>query len=131
MLRQRDITLTVPEDLYQRVERAASTMQRNVVDVMVETLTSAFAPYPKNPQRDAMETEISAYEAMHKKLVSRFLGQYVATYQGELVDHDVDPVALHQRITNKYPGKTVLCRKVQEEAAPVIHIRSPRLEGQP
>ena len=128
MLRQRDITLSVPEDLYQRVERAASIMERNVSDVMVETLASAFAVYPRNPRRDAMEAEISAYEAMHAYLLKEFSGQYVAIYQGELVDHDVDPVALHERVTSRYPGKTVMCRKVQTEAAPLIHFRSPRHE---
>jgi predicted transcriptional regulator len=130
MLKQRDVTLSVPEDLYQRVERVASTMQRNVIDVMVETIAAAFTPYPEDPQRAAMEAEISAYEAMHTELLKAYLGQYVAIYQGKLVDFDGDPVALHQRIALTYPGKTVLSRKVQKDAAPVIHIRSPRLERQ-
>lgn len=128
MLRQRHITLSIPEDLYRRVERAATTMERDVGDVMVETLASAFALYPKNPQRDAMEAEINAYEAMHPMLRREFSGQYVAIYQGEVVDHDIDPVALHERIMSRYPDKIVLCRKVQEDPAPLIHIRSPRLE---
>ena len=75
-----------------------------------------------------MDAEIAAYEAMHGELVKKFLGQYVAIYQGRLVDHDDDPVVLHQRIEKHYPATTVLSRKVQKEAVPVLHMRSPRLE---
>ncbi len=131
MLSQRDVTLSVPEDLYRRVERVASTMRRNVIDVMVDTLAAAFTPYPENPQRLAMKTEIAAYEAMHAELVNVYLGQYVAIYQGQVIDHDFDPVALHQRLAAQYAGKVVLSRKVQEDAIPVLQMRSPRLERLP
>ncbi len=131
MYRQRDITLSVPEDIYQRVELVASATHRKVMDVMVDTITAAFTPYPENLQRGAMKTEIAAYEAMHAELAKQFLGQYVAIYQGKLIDHDVDPFALHQRIVEQYAGKVVLSRKVQQQAAPVLHMRSPRLERLP
>lgn len=128
---QKEITLSVPEDIYWQVERVASATRRDVVDVMLDTLAHAFTPYPENPKRAAMKTEIAGYEAMHAELVKRFLGQYVAIYQGRLVDQDADPVALHRRITANYAGKVVLSRKVQQEAAPVLHMRSPRLERLP
>lgn len=128
MLGQRTITVAVPEDLYRRVARVASTTHRDVVDVILETITAALTPFPVNPQRGAMDAEIVAYEAMHGELVEQFLGQYVAIYQGELIDRDVDPVILHQRLEEHYPGKIVLCRKVQKEATPVLNMRSPRIE---
>lgn len=131
MYKQRDITLTVPEDIYQRVEGVASATHRKVKDVMMDTIAAAFSPYPENPQRGAMKAEIAAYEAMHVELVKQYLGQYVAMHQGRLIDHDVDPVALHQRIAEKYAGKVVLSRKVQKDAAPVLHMRSPRLAQMP
>jgi hypothetical protein len=59
---------------------------------------------------------------MHSELVRQFLGQYVAIYQGQVIDHDVDPVALHQRISTRYGGKVVLSRKVQKESKPLLHI---------
>lgn len=128
MFGQRDITVSIPEDLYERVERVAVTTHRNVGEVIVETITAALTPFPEHPQRSAMDVEIAAYEAMHGELVKKFLGQYVAIYQGKLVDHDVDPVALHQRIEILHPARTVLSRKVQKDAVPVVHMRSPRLE---
>ena len=84
--------------------------------------------YPVHPHRAQMQREIAAYRSLHPKLVQSHLGHFVAIYQGQLVDADADPVALHQRISARYPGKVVLSRKVQVEADPVLQMRSPRLE---
>ena len=124
----KQVTLPIPEDIYNQVESVAATTDRAVVDVLLETISQAFAPFPVNPQRTAMKREIEAYKAMHPELVKNYLGQYVAVYQGKLIDHDPDLVALHQRITAKYPHKTILSRLVQNEAEPILRMRSPRLE---
>jgi hypothetical protein len=124
----KQITLSLPEDVYRQVQQVAMTKQSNVTDVLLDTISDTFAPYPANPNRAAMKKEIAAYKTIHAELVKKYLGQYVALYQGKLVAHDADPVALHRRITAKYPGEVVLCRKVQEEAEPVLYMRSPRLE---
>ncbi len=50
---------------------------------------------------------MKAYIAMHPMLKERHLGKYVAVYQGELIDHDEDPVALLSRIDEKYPDEFV------------------------
>lgn len=84
--------------------------------------------FPEHPQRAAMRREIVAYEAMHSELVKQFLGQYVAIYQEQLVDHDPDPVALHHRIATNYADAVVLSRQVQVDATPVLTMRSPKLE---
>ena len=75
-----------------------------------------------------MKKEIAAYQNIHSHLVQEYLGQYVAIYQGELVDHDPDPVSLHRRVIRKYPDQVVLSRKVQTDPEPVLYMRSPRLE---
>jgi len=126
MLRQ--ITLSLPEDIYRQIQRVATTTQSNVTDVLLATIANTFAPYPVNSNRAAMKKEIAAYKTMHAELVEKYLGQYVALYQGKVVAHETDPVALHRRITATYPGKVVLCRKVQKEVEPILHMRSPHLE---
>ena len=126
----KQITLPIPEDVYRQVENVAATTNRDVVEVLLETISHTFAPFPVNPNRVAMKKEIEAYKAMHPELVKKYLGQYVAIYQGQLVDHDADPVALHRRITAQFPHKTVLSRLVHEEAESILHMRSPRLERQ-
>ena len=125
---QRMVTLSLPDDVYRRAEHVAFVAQREVAAVLLDTITAAFTSYPQNAERVAMKAEIAAYEAMHADLVKTYLGQYVAIYHGKLVDHDVDPVLLHQRIEQHYPGETVLSREVQKEPSRVLYMRSPRLE---
>jgi hypothetical protein len=127
----KQITLPIPEDIYRQVENVAATTNRDVVEVLLETISRTFGPFPVNPNRAAMKKEIEAYKAMHPELVKKYLGQYVAIYQGRLVDHDADPIALHRRITAEFPNKTVLSRLVREEAEPVLYMRSPHLERHP
>ncbi len=81
-----------------------------------------------HPDREAMQKEIAAYLQLHPQLVSTFLGQYVAVYEGQVVDHDTDPAALHKRIKANFPNKVVLSRKVTTDPEPILHMRSPRLE---
>ncbi len=125
---QKELTLSVPEDIYREIERVAAETQRNVAAVALDTISLAFSPYPIHPDRALMQKEIAAYRSLHPELAQSHLGHFVAIYQGQLVDADPDPVALHQRISTRYPGKVVLSRKVQVEADPVLQMRSPRLE---
>lgn len=81
-----------------------------------------------NPQRPAMQKEIAVYEELHPELVEQLLGQSVAIDQGRMIDHDVDLVTLHDRISLHYAGEVILCRKVQSTPKPVLFMRSPRLE---
>jgi prevent-host-death family protein len=76
---------------------------------------------------DDMDREIAAYEAQYTGLVASYLGQYVAFYQGELVDHDQDQVALLKRIDGRFPSAIVLIRQVQPTLPGPIQIRSPHL----
>ena len=47
-------------------------------------------------------------------LSDKYLGQYVAVYRGELIDHDVDQVALYLRVKEQYPGEFIWIAPVGE-----------------
>lgn len=121
------VTLNLPDPVYQQAQRIAQTTQRDVDEVLTEALARTFQPFPINENRPAMLREIEAYKAMHPQLVQHYLGQYVAVHQGRVVDHDVDPIALLSRVKAQYPNQVVLRRKVEEQPETVLHFRSPRL----
>ncbi|MEZ4677791.1 MAG: DUF5678 domain-containing protein [Caldilineaceae bacterium] len=77
-------------------------------------------------QWDPIDREVAAYEALHASLLKRYANQYVAIYQGKLIDHDRDKLALFQRIEEKYPNEFVLMRPVQEQPEREFYFRSPR-----
>ncbi len=86
------------------------------------------AQLPIHEQRSTMEQNMAAYRAMHSELVDRYLGQYVAIYDGKLVDSDPDPLLLLERIRRNYPNQVVLRRKVEQTPEREIHIRHPKFE---
>ncbi|MEM7131872.1 MAG: type II toxin-antitoxin system RelB/DinJ family antitoxin [Chloroflexota bacterium] len=79
------------------------------------------------PEHEAILKEREAYEVMHTELRELYPDQYVAVYQGEVVDHDSDKVALIIRRREKYPNKTVLITQVEESPErKTLNFRSPR-----
>ena len=123
-----EILLTVPDDIYDQVAQAADKLERNVADLLLETITCTFAPPPIDPKWAQMNRNVAAYQALHAQLVKNYLGRYVAIYQGQLVDHDTDPIILLQRVRAKYPDQVVLRRKVEPVAEREITVRHPRIE---
>ena len=48
------------------------------------------------------EQEVAAYAAMHRQLMEKYGGQWVAIYGGQVIDVDVDDVALFDRVIDQY-----------------------------
>lgn len=122
------ILLDVPDEVYRQVEKVAGAMRRNIPDLLLETITRSFAPFPVATTRARMNKNVAAYKKLHSQLVKDYFGQYVAIHNGQLVDHDPDPVALLERMRARYPGETVLRRIVEPTAERELHLRNPRFE---
>lgn len=122
------MTITLPDPIYQQAQRLAQSTQQNVQEVLIEVITRNFKPFPVHENRSAMLLEIEAFRSLHPRLVDHYTGQYVAIFRGQLVDHDNDPVELLKRVKEKFPGQTVLRRKVDANPDPVLQFRSPRFK---
>lgn len=127
------LTVTFSGELAEKIEQLASLRQQNV-DALFETLVNQAWPdqgeasdAPAEPGEEATP-EMQAYIALHPMLKEKYFGQYVALYQGKLIDHDPDHEALYTRIDAQYPDEFVWISPVEEEAIPTLVFRSPRLE---
>ena len=80
----------------------------------------------RHPQRDRMNREVAAFEAMHEELKKSYWGQFVAIRHGKVIDFDPDEQLLIVRVRGRFPNDVVLFRKVQETLPPVLVFRSPR-----
>ena len=107
------VVLDVPEEVYRQVEELAITMECDITDVLLETVTRTISPFPVDPDRSVMNQNVETYKELHAELVMTHLGQFVAICDGRLVDHDPDPVSHLQRVRTRYPEKVVLRRKVE------------------
>lgn len=75
-----------------------------------------------------LEEEDKAFKRLHPELVQSIFGEYAAIHDGELVDHDVDQVALFLRVEERFGGLPVFIRRVKSEPEEVFVVRSPRIE---
>ena len=98
-------------------------------DKEIEDLVSeALRQYLWEAKERKIDREMEAYRAMHAELKQRFLGEYVAIHNGELVDHDADRRALSRRVRQKYENVAVLITPVEEEPERELLLQSPRFE---
>ena len=120
------MTLTIPQQLYQRVQRVAQRQQRNIDDVAQEVLAQGLSPLEVSPENLGKEREKRAFRRLHTTLLKQYADEYVAIYHGELVDHDANQAALFARIDEQYPDQFVLIRPLRAEPEIVYNHRSMR-----
>ena len=88
----------------------------------------AIRAYLRSAARHDMEQEAQAFRRLHPELLATIPSQYAAVYHGQLVDHDIDQLALFQRIEARFSGLPVLIRQVRPEVEQTIMVHSPRIE---
>lgn len=114
------VTLTIPDNLYQRAQRLAHMRQRDVSEVIADVLDEGLPAADDSLAVDwtepdeAVDREMAAYIAMHPMLKQNYLGKHVAIFAGQLVDHDSDLEALSRRIHARYAGQFVWITLVRE-----------------
>ncbi|VAW33177.1 hypothetical protein MNBD_CHLOROFLEXI01-5385 [hydrothermal vent metagenome] len=118
------MSVIIPHQLYKRVEYVAQKQRRDVNDVAKEMLEQGLLPLEGLPSQAEKEREKDAFRQLHTALLEQYMGEYVAIYNGELVDHDVNQTALVARIDKKYLDLFVLIRPVKQEPEIVYEHRS-------
>ncbi|MCA9965012.1 MAG: hypothetical protein KC423_12235 [Anaerolineales bacterium] len=116
---QKQITITIPQSLYQRVHELAN--RRNLpVATLLETAVSLAEAQPHDPATTALAQEEAAYRAQHPTLLANYPGQYVAIHQGQLIDHDPDELTLLHRLDATHPTQVVLMKRVEPLPQPML-----------
>lgn len=118
--------LTIPHNLLERARRLAQQQKRQVRDVVAEALERGLPLLEAPTIPPEWERESEAFRRMHATWREVYNGEYVAVYQGQLVDHDPTFEALLERIGKLYPDDFVLVRPIQDEPEIVYDHRSIR-----
>lgn len=121
-----NVTLEIPEYLFERAKRVAEDQHKNVSDIVAQVLDSGLPQMDSAFHSPDIDQEIAAFHRLHPMLWSNHAGEYAAIHKGELVDHDSDRVALLKRITQNFPDDFVLVRPIREEPEIVHYNRSIR-----
>ena len=121
------ITLSVPQNVYQEASSIAHSNNRPVEEVLRESVRWFFPPFHVSEDTLLMDREVAKFEDMHAELWKQYPNQYIAMYQGQVIDDDHDLVTLALRIEEQYPDEVVLIRQVLPELPKPLMFRSPRL----
>lgn len=105
-------TVAVEPELYQRVQEAAQAYNASVEDI----LTEAVRRYLWELDRQKVSEESRVYREQHAQLKPRYLGQYIAMHDGQVIDHDPDFIALRQRVRERFGRAPVMITLVEESA---------------
>lgn len=89
-------------------------------------MTARMTPQPTLTDEEynaRFEQEVAAYERIHCQLMEKYEGQWVAIYGGQVIDADVDDVALFDRVIDQYGEDTpILLHKVTGHVFEVVEI---------
>jgi len=72
------------------------------------------------------EAEKKTFWAMRDQLLDKYEGQYVAVYQGRIVDHDDDKIRLGLRVYQQFGYQPIYVQLVSRQGLPVKQLVSPR-----
>jgi hypothetical protein len=108
-------------ELRTRLEQSAQQEARTPTDLVSDALEYYF----QAKQVEKINQEIAVYEKLHPQLWASIPGEWVAIHNGELVDHDVDEVAVYRRIRTRFPRIAVLLRQVKSTPVEEIWLRTP------
>jgi predicted transcriptional regulator len=118
-------TVTLSDDLRERLERNAPTCGRSIDTLVGE----AVKRYVRQLEQEKIDREMSAYTALHADLRHTHFGRWVAIHNGELVDCDDEPSELERRIRSRFGPTAVLITEVRETPEREIWLRPMKPTG--
>ncbi|MBL7162356.1 MAG: hypothetical protein ISS57_07095 [Anaerolineales bacterium] len=104
-------TLTVESELYRRVEEAAREQDASVDDLLAQALRY----YLWDLERRKVSEETHRYHQHYQELRAKYLGQYIALRNGQVVDNDLDFIMLRKRVRKRFGRTPVMITLVEDE----------------
>jgi thymidylate synthase ThyX len=128
------VTLTLPDPLYERIQLSAQLEKRGLAEAIVEHLEKTWPTTEvtqstnnrRQQQHEALAREEAAYLRLYPQLQATHRGRYVAVYQGRLIDEDSELGAMVERVRRNYPHQVVWMTQVKDEPIQTIVKRGNR-----
>ena len=112
----------------ERLLLAKALLDSLVLEESTETGSAEAVDEQNTGEDEAIVREREAYIALHPTLLKQYPNQHVAIHNGELVDHDLDRLALSLRIYQRFPNEFVWIAPLKAQAIEEWVVRSPRFE---
>ena len=103
-------TVVLDQDVYERLETLAKE-RLTTADTLVG---DAARQYLWELERQKISEESAIYRKRHAEIKEKFLGEYIAMHEGEVVDHDEDMERLWRRIRQRFGRTPIMITYVDE-----------------
>jgi hypothetical protein len=113
------IILTEPT-LIHEVQQIAAQEQIDAVTFITQAIRHQIAHY----RQKRLTTETEAWYRLPPETRQQYIGQFVAVYQGQIVDNDSDRAILYQRLRQRYGRQTILITEGGDTPMPVYRVKS-------
>lgn len=118
------ITLEIPDILYQELLNQAELSNRSVEELLLQKLEGQSEnQFSVHPQHAKMRQEVEYFDAHLESLWQEYPNQFVAIHQQQVIDCDMDELALIERVRTVHPAIAILIRKVTGEPVPELRFR--------
>lgn len=118
------LTVELKPEMQTKLEQVAGLTGQSIAEIIDQALQNHLDWLAEQQ----LEAEIEAFERMHPRLKTKYLGQFVVIHQGKVVDVDPTLETLYLRIQERFGERTVLIRQVGETSAEVYDFHGVRLE---
>ena len=119
------IDIVIPSQLAEQLERIAKERSVGTDAILEEAVQTSL----RRIEREKIQQKVESFMTMHAELSERYLGQYVAVHNGEVVDHDDDFQALHERIRKRFGRQPVMIRRVESNPERAMTFRRIRFQS--
>jgi hypothetical protein len=109
-------------DLVQEVQQITQQDKEAAQTFVAEAMRRHLATYRQ--QRIVAETE--AWYALSSEEREQYAGQFVAVYQGHVVDTDPDRLTLYHRVHERFGRQPILLTEGGDYPIPVYHVHAVR-----
>ena len=121
-------TVQLPPDLYEAVRKEAASQQKTadglVAEWVAERVGEQTVPEPETSMETAFAQEVAAFEHLQPTLQKEFAEQYVAIYQGEVVAHGSEKLAVLQAVRTQLGQVVCYIEKVSAAAPRIVRMPS-------
>lgn len=93
-----EITLELPPELLETIRQQASANEKTVNEYVVNLINEKMPPPSDTKQSNSFNQEVMAFERLKPSLLKQYAGQFVAIYQGQVIGHGDDEIALFKEV---------------------------------
>lgn len=116
-------TVQLPSDLYEAVRKRAAVQQKTAEALVVEWVSEKVSETDEPAAMEVFEREIAAFKALKTQLLEQYPEQYVAIYQGQVVQVGDNRLALVKQVYDQFGEVPCYVEKVTAE--PLRRVRVP------